>query len=300
MKLLDRINRTGTTVVMATHDAAIVDSMRKRVIELEFGKVVRDQSRGVYGYAGELTNTSLHGVPAVSLIDEGNPDRIPATSGRSPRGRRRWHTVAATGRDEMAVSLDYVVKETATNLWRNRVMAIAAVLTVAVSLSLVGTALLLRQAVKSQFVQWSNNVSLEVFMDANATPSQLASVKLLIERGTRRSHGSPTSTTSSPMPRRRCSSPPAPTAIAALTPAITPTVYRCALQNPGDAKAVGSTFTGVPGVYRAVYAEKAIRLMQKLEGAAQVDSRRDRARAPRLLARPDPQRHPHGDLRPAA
>ena len=51
MKLLDRINRTGTTVVMATHDDDIVDQMRKRVIELESGKVVRDQSRGVYGYS---------------------------------------------------------------------------------------------------------------------------------------------------------------------------------------------------------------------------------------------------------
>ena len=51
MKLLDRINRTGTTVVMATHDAAIVDQMRKRVIELEGGHLVRDQKRGVYGYA---------------------------------------------------------------------------------------------------------------------------------------------------------------------------------------------------------------------------------------------------------
>jgi putative ABC transport system ATP-binding protein len=50
MKLLDRINRTGTTVVMATHDAAIVDSMRRRVVELALGKVVRDQARGVYGY----------------------------------------------------------------------------------------------------------------------------------------------------------------------------------------------------------------------------------------------------------
>ena len=50
MKLLDRINRTGTTVVMATHDAAIVDQMRKRVIELEGGHLVRDQTRGVYGY----------------------------------------------------------------------------------------------------------------------------------------------------------------------------------------------------------------------------------------------------------
>ena len=49
MRLLDRINRTGTTVVMATHDHAIVDSMRRRVIELEDGSVVRDQSRGIYG-----------------------------------------------------------------------------------------------------------------------------------------------------------------------------------------------------------------------------------------------------------
>ena len=50
MKLLDRINRTGTTVVMATHDQNIVDQMRKRVIELEKGRLVRDQARGVYGY----------------------------------------------------------------------------------------------------------------------------------------------------------------------------------------------------------------------------------------------------------
>jgi cell division transport system ATP-binding protein len=50
MKLLDRINRTGTTVIMATHDNAIVDAMRRRVIELDGGRVVRDQARGVYGY----------------------------------------------------------------------------------------------------------------------------------------------------------------------------------------------------------------------------------------------------------
>ena len=49
MRLLDRINRTGTTIVMATHDNAIVDQMRKRVIELVDGVVVRDQDRGVYG-----------------------------------------------------------------------------------------------------------------------------------------------------------------------------------------------------------------------------------------------------------
>lgn len=51
MRLLDRINRAGTTVVMATHDSEIVDQMRKRVVELEDGRVIRDQNRGVYGGA---------------------------------------------------------------------------------------------------------------------------------------------------------------------------------------------------------------------------------------------------------
>jgi cell division transport system ATP-binding protein len=50
MRLLERINRTGTTVVVATHDAGIVDQMRRRVIELDHGMLVRDQERGVYGY----------------------------------------------------------------------------------------------------------------------------------------------------------------------------------------------------------------------------------------------------------
>ncbi len=49
MALLERINRTGTTVVMATHDKALVDRMRRRVIELDRGEMIRDQVRGVYG-----------------------------------------------------------------------------------------------------------------------------------------------------------------------------------------------------------------------------------------------------------
>jgi len=49
VRLLDRINRTGTTIVMATHDNGIVDQLRKRVLELDEGKLVRDQMRGVYG-----------------------------------------------------------------------------------------------------------------------------------------------------------------------------------------------------------------------------------------------------------
>jgi cell division transport system ATP-binding protein len=51
MLLLERINRTGTTIVMATHDQGIVDSMRRRVVELDNGRVVRDEARAVYGVA---------------------------------------------------------------------------------------------------------------------------------------------------------------------------------------------------------------------------------------------------------
>ncbi len=53
MKLLDRINRTGTTIVMATHDVAIVDQMRKRIVQMENGIVIRDQERGMYGHTGQ-------------------------------------------------------------------------------------------------------------------------------------------------------------------------------------------------------------------------------------------------------
>ncbi len=49
MSLLNRINKTGTTVLVATHDREMVDSMRKRVIALEGGRIIRDQDRGVYG-----------------------------------------------------------------------------------------------------------------------------------------------------------------------------------------------------------------------------------------------------------
>jgi cell division transport system ATP-binding protein len=50
VRLLDQINRADTTVIMATHDATIVNQMRKRVIELDKGELVRDQAKGVYGY----------------------------------------------------------------------------------------------------------------------------------------------------------------------------------------------------------------------------------------------------------
>ena len=59
MRLLERINRTGTTVLMATHDNNIVDAMRRRVIELDFGKVVRDQAGVSTALVADLPRTRL-------------------------------------------------------------------------------------------------------------------------------------------------------------------------------------------------------------------------------------------------
>ena len=87
MQLLDRINRTGTTVVVATHDEILVNWMRRRGIELDHGTVVRDQLRGVYGIEGSAAATSTAAAAAA-----GAPSgRVPAIGG-PPSGR-----VAAVG-----------------------------------------------------------------------------------------------------------------------------------------------------------------------------------------------------------
>ena len=77
----------------------------------------------------------------------------------------------------MPVSVDYVVRETASNLWRNRLMTIAAVLTVAVSLSLVGAALLLRQGSANATGTLERGTQVTVWMEPNANAQEIAAVK---------------------------------------------------------------------------------------------------------------------------
>jgi ABC-type Mn2+/Zn2+ transport system ATPase subunit len=76
MRLLDRINRTGTTVIVATHDAGMVDQMRRRVIELDRGILVRDQAHGVYGIE-TATTAATSGSPAgpAANVPSGAPAR---------------------------------------------------------------------------------------------------------------------------------------------------------------------------------------------------------------------------------
>src|SRR5271169_6201743 len=76
MRLLDRINRTGTTVIIATHDAGMVDQMRRRVIELDRGLLVRDQAHGVYGI-DSATAAAGAGAPTGTMAEQA-PDGLPA------------------------------------------------------------------------------------------------------------------------------------------------------------------------------------------------------------------------------
>lgn len=89
MRLLDRINRTGTTVVMATHDDEIVNEMRKRVVELSTGVVVRDEAIGVYGER-EAILPQVGSTPVLDAPGRGQPQVRPlvdAAPSASPRVR---------------------------------------------------------------------------------------------------------------------------------------------------------------------------------------------------------------------
>ena len=72
----------------------------------------------------------------------------------------------------MPVSAGYVAREATTNLWRNRLMTAAAVLTVAVSLALVGSALLLKQGATNATVHWQHGVNVAVWVNGDASPAQ--------------------------------------------------------------------------------------------------------------------------------
>ncbi|MGH9087834.1 MAG: cell division ATP-binding protein FtsE [Acidimicrobiales bacterium] len=91
MQLLDRINRTGTTVVVATHDEVLVNWMRRRVIELDHGTVVRDQARGVYGIDGSVPAPPPGGSRAPAAA-------APAGPGSGPAHRRGSRGVVEGGR----------------------------------------------------------------------------------------------------------------------------------------------------------------------------------------------------------
>ncbi|WP_437584669.1 cell division ATP-binding protein FtsE [Paramicrobacterium sp. CJ85] len=89
MQLLERINGNGTTVVMATHEAAIVDQMRRRVVELVDGRIVRDETRGGYG-----DTTSI--IDIAPLPERGEQAQRARAEAQEAASAPETHSVAVT------------------------------------------------------------------------------------------------------------------------------------------------------------------------------------------------------------
>ena len=167
----------------------------------------------------------------------------------------------------MPISAGYVARETVTNLWRNRLMAIAAVLTVAISLSLVGTALLLRQAVNNELVQLNQNVDLQVFVQPTASPSQIAALRTTISQTPQIRKFVYLDHLASYQLACKISGH---TVCSVLTPATTPPVFRCTLTNPGAAPTVASVFEYLPGVRTITYPSQAAHTLTAISNVLQI------------------------------
>ncbi|MHB8827228.1 MAG: cell division protein FtsX [Acidimicrobiales bacterium] len=158
----------------------------------------------------------------------------------------------------MRVYLRYAVKETLSNLWRNRMMTIAAVLTVAVSLSLVGAALLLKQSAAQASAQWQQGTRVTVWMQPTATAGELSSVQSqlanspIVKNCTYFSQAQDYAEAKQLLPKSEWD---------VLSVKAMPSSYRCVPVVPSDAFAIESTFSNQPGVYKVTAPEQQIREM---------------------------------------
>jgi cell division transport system permease protein len=161
----------------------------------------------------------------------------------------------------MPVSVGYVSKEAATNLWRNRLMTVAAILTVAVSLALVGSSLLLKQGASQATVQWQNGVQAIVWVKPTASPvlSKAIGNELkqspYIKSCVNRSQASDYNEARVIEPADE---------FAATKLADYPSSFRCVLVDPSQAPAVYQSFTGKPGVMSVKYPGQQIKTMQNV------------------------------------
>ncbi|HUY66772.1 MAG TPA: permease-like cell division protein FtsX [Acidimicrobiales bacterium] len=161
----------------------------------------------------------------------------------------------------MPVSPGYVSREAVTNLWRNRLMTVAAILTVAVSLALVGSSLLLKQGASKATVQWQNGVQAIVWVNPGASPSQVSVIGTelsqypYIRSCTQRSQAYDYSEAKKILPADESG---------ATTLADYPSSYRCSLRDPSQATAVWQQFVGKPGIKTVSYPGQQIKTMQSV------------------------------------
>ncbi len=161
----------------------------------------------------------------------------------------------------MPVSVGYVAREASSNLWRNRLMTAAAVLTVAVSLALVGSALLLKQGASNATVKWQQGVNVIVWVTPTASTTTITAIGTelhqdpLVKSCVQRSQAYDYNEAKGLLPSQE---------LAATTQADYPSSFRCALFNPAEATAVQQEFTGKPGVSSVDYQAAAIRTMENV------------------------------------
>jgi cell division transport system permease protein len=159
----------------------------------------------------------------------------------------------------MNVYIRYAFKETFANLWRNRMMTIAAVLTVAVSLSLVGSALLLKQSAAQASAQWQAGTRVTVWMQPKASGGEIASVKAELAASPIVKSCSFLTKEQNYLEAKKLLPP---TEFSVLTPADMPTGYQCVPVIPTDAVTIESTFKGQVGVYQVTAPDQQIRQME--------------------------------------
>jgi cell division transport system permease protein len=156
------------------------------------------------------------------------------------------------------VYLRYALKETIGNLWRNRMMTIAAVLTVAVSLSLVGSALLLKQSAAQASAQWQQGTRVTIWMEPTASPNEIASVQSqladlpIVKSCIYYTQQQDFQEAIKLLPQSESS---------VLTASEVPSSFRCVPTVPSNAFVVESTFSSQPGVYSVTAPEQQIREM---------------------------------------
>lgn len=161
----------------------------------------------------------------------------------------------------MLVFLRYTIRETATNLWRNRMMTIAAVLTVAVSLFLVGAALILKQSAAQASAHWQGGTRVTVWMDASASPTEISTIK-----GTLNSSPFVSScvyhTQTEDWHEAQQLLPPNEASV--LTVAEVPSKFVCVPRVPTDAAQLSSALQGQPGIFQVTAPYQQIRAMQHM------------------------------------
>ncbi len=168
----------------------------------------------------------------------------------------------------MGLSVEYVVRETAGNLWRNRLMSLAAMLTIAVSLALVGSALLLKQGVATSTQAWKGGVQLLIFMQPNATTAQDKAVVTQLNTLPSIQRYSYVNKSVSYREFRRLFAN-QPDLLNSVTEAQIPPSYRVVLKNPSEAPSIGQIFNGQPGVKAVDYNFAAIQTLEKVSSIAQ-------------------------------